>query len=58
MNNSLIMRGDKLEQYRLYKYLENGWEKTSYIGDKVLMFKILKSLSNSKIYLFDVRKER
>lgn len=46
-----------MEQYRLYKYLNKGWEKTSYVGDKDLMCKIYKSLSKSNIYLFDIRKE-
>lgn len=48
---------DDDEVYRLYKMLNATWEKTSYVGNKETLFKIWRSLCQSNIYLFDVRKE-
>ena len=48
---------DDGEVYRLYKMLNATWEKTSYVGNKETLFRIWRSLCQSNIYLFDVRKE-
>lgn len=54
MSNNIADDG---EVYRLYKMLNATWEKTSYVGNKETLFKIWRSLCQSNIYLFDVRKE-
>ncbi len=46
-----------MSKYRLYKCLNKRWEKTSYVGEKELMLNILRSLSHSNIYRFDIKEE-
>lgn len=47
------------ELFRIWKCLlrEDKCEATSYIGDKKLIKKILRSLSKSKYYYYEMRKE-
>lgn len=50
------MEGKSMEQYRLYKKINGTWEKTSYVGDRILMIQIMSNLSESKTE-FVIRKE-
>ena len=43
-------------KYRLYKKINGTWEKTSYVGDRILMIQIMSNLSESKTE-FVIRKE-
>ncbi|MDU7948731.1 MAG: hypothetical protein E7J31_09845 [Clostridium sp.] len=45
--------------FRIWKYSiqENKCEATSYVGDQKLVKKILRSLSKSKYYYYEMRKE-
>ena len=50
------MEGKSMGQYRLYKKINGTWEKTSYVGDRILMIQIMANLSKSKTE-FLIRKE-
>ena len=54
--NNEFMEGKSMEQYRLYKKINGTWEKTSYVGDRILMIQIMTNLSKSKTE-FLIRKE-
>ena len=54
--NNEFMEGKSMEQYRLYKKINGTWEKTSYVGDRILMIQIMANLSKSKTE-FVIRKE-
>lgn len=54
--NNEFMEGKSMEQYRLYKKINGTWEKTSYVGDRILMIQIMANLSESKTE-FVMRKE-
>ena len=45
-------------QYRLYKKLNDRWEKTSFVGDLNTIYKIWRTLSHSNVWTFDIRIER
>lgn len=43
--------------YRIYKYINGSWVKTSYAGrDKKLMMRIFNTLSKTNV-LFDIKQE-
>ena len=42
-------------KYQLFKKVGDEWLPTSYIGDRHIIEQIWKSLSTSKVCLFDVR---
>lgn len=54
--NNEFMEGKSMGQYRLYKKINGTWEKTSYVGDRILMIQIMANLSESKTE-FVIRKE-
>ena len=45
-------------RYRLYKKLNDRWEKTSFAGDLNTIYKIWRTLSHSNVWAFDIRIER
>ena len=44
-------------RYRLYKVINDNWIKTSYVGNKQLMYRMRKSLSGSNSCQFDIKRE-
>lgn len=48
-----------LEVFRIWKYSirENKCEATSYVGNQKIIKKILRSLSKSKYYYYEMREE-
>lgn len=45
-------------RYRLYKKLNDRWEKTSFVGDFNTIYKIWRTLRHSNVWTFDIRIER
>ena len=57
-NGNYVIREQQEEsdKYRIYKYVNNSWQKTSYAGNYDLICKIMDTLRYSKT-LLDMRRE-